>query len=595
MFQIKRNPQGFRRRGVVVVYTVVVLFVLVGFAALTLDLGAMYNERADLQDAADAAALAAAIALSETTGTDRVEQARQAAMKYVTENPAFSGRLAVDPNNDITFGRARWNDGVLTFTEDLDVPDSVRVRVALSEGSANGPMALYFARIFGMHSASVQAGATAMMTPRDMAIVVDVSGSTNFDSQLQHAELTEVNIYDVWDYLPGGFDDGVDSVWLASEVPADQGQAQGPAWGYFKNLGFGTYTVDPSYSPTADSGLVKLTYNQDWSNTQLRNYLSARGYTNSELNAIMSRSFDSSGSYDKRVAVALGLAVWKSGKSGGMASTHGFGSGGDGDNNVESSELVWNETIMGRTANQSRDIWLDYINNYVAKSNSSMNSADSNYRYRFGVKTFVDYLQANRRTNAQTPELAGTPAQPLQAIKDAVGYLVEEFDAIESYDQLSLEIFATSGRHERDLSTDFNSVMQRLTEIQAGHYDGSTNIGGGIQKALDELGSDRARSTARKVIVLLTDGVANIGSSGQNSESAGADYALDMAQAALDQGYTIFAISVGAGADLELMEQIAEIGHGEHFHASGTIEEYSAALGEIFIEIGGRRQVELIE
>lgn len=137
--------------------------------------------------------------------------------------------------------------------------------------------------------------------------------------------------------------------------------------------------------------------------------------------------------------------------------------------------------------------------------------------------------------------------------------------------------------------------MQRLTQIQAGHYDGSTNIGGGIQRAIDELSSDRARSTARKVIVLLTDGVANIGNSGQNSESAGADYALDRAQVAADLGYTLFAISVGAGADIELMEQIAEIGGGEHFHAAGTIEEYSDALSEIFIEIGGRRAVELIE
>ena len=42
------------------------------------------------------------------------------------------------------------------------------------------------------------------------------------------------------------------------------------------------------------------------------------------------------------------------------------------------------------------------------------------------------------------------------------------------------------------------------------------------------------------------------------------------------------------------MEKIADIGHGEDFHAEGSIEEYSAQLGEIFQRLGSRRPVELI-
>ena len=53
-----------RRRGAVVAFALVMMIVLVGFASLTLDVGAIYNTRADLQNAADAAALAGASVLA---------------------------------------------------------------------------------------------------------------------------------------------------------------------------------------------------------------------------------------------------------------------------------------------------------------------------------------------------------------------------------------------------------------------------------------------------------------------------------------------------------------------------------------------------
>jgi hypothetical protein len=42
------------------------------------------------------------------------------------------------------------------------------------------------------------------------------------------------------------------------------------------------------------------------------------------------------------------------------------------------------------------------------------------------------------------------------------------------------------------------------------------------------------------------------------------------------------------------MDQIAEIGNGEHLHAEGSIDEYSAQLLQIFVQLGGKRPVELI-
>jgi len=55
-----REGAGYRRRGAVAVMIVVASFVIVGFAALAIDVGVMYNAKADLQRAADSAALAGA-------------------------------------------------------------------------------------------------------------------------------------------------------------------------------------------------------------------------------------------------------------------------------------------------------------------------------------------------------------------------------------------------------------------------------------------------------------------------------------------------------------------------------------------------------
>ncbi len=63
----------------------------------------------------------------------------------------------------------------------------------------------------------------------------------------------------------------------------------------------------------------------------------------------------------------------------------------------------------------------------------------------------------------------------------------------------------------------------------------------------------------------------------------------------VESGVQIFAVSVGADADVAIMDQIAEIGHGEHFHAEGSIEEYGEQLDAIFRTLGGKRPVQLIQ
>ncbi len=600
-------PKGLRRRrGVVAVQVAVLLVVLIGFAALTVDLGAMYNTKADLQRAVDAAALAAASKLSDWSNGDPAEAARQAALDYVRRNPVLGKTLELDPGTDMTFGRVTYNSGTgqYDFTPGSDAPDAVQLRLRHTKDSPNGAVPLFFARIFGKESTDMQVQAMAMMVPRDIAIVADLSASHTDDSELRHYPDTEINLYDVWDDLPGGVNDiaACDGISCAAGtvcaggacVAAGPGALAGPGWGYLKNLGFGTETVDPSYNPTTDAGLIRLAYNSTWSNAALSGYLTTRGYSAGEVSAIMNKAYDGSGAYPYRVAVALGLAYWNSGLPGGLWQRRGAPAGNN-NNWVSSSELEWTESILSNSLGASDDIWLNYIDSYMRSTSTEMYDANSNFRYRYGIKTFVNYLLEKRESNSETPELAEARTQPMQAVKDAVGYLTDFIDDLDTDDQLSLEIYATTGRHEVDLTHDHKQISDRLQAMQAGHYDSWTNIGAGLQRGIEELTGSRARGTSKKMIILLTDGNANVTSNGDTGDvSGGNGFALQEAESAVAQGIHIFAVSVGSDSNQSLMQQIADIGNGEHFHAEGTIEEYSAQLADIFRRLGGTRPVELI-
>lgn len=596
-----RRRRDSNRRGAVVVLIAVMLPVLIALTALTVDVGVMYNARADLQRAADAAAISAAGLLSSKNG-DPMTLARQTAKEIVSRNPVMGKTVTVD-DADITFGHAIYTAGTsqFDFVPSTNLPDAVRVVVRKTEGSPNGPLPLFFASIFGKKMTDVKAEAVAMLIPRDIALVADLSRSHNYDSTISTYKNTAINLFDVWGGFPGGIDDGVDSVWPddATTLSADQlAQRSGPAWGLFKELGFGDLSLDAGYDPNSDPGLIKLASGQNWSDARLTLYLTNQGYSANEIAAILSGSNDNGGGYEARVAVALGLARWDSGIAGGLWESIGVtaAQAGNGNAAISSGEITFVEKFGDRGFSESAVIFNDYIRNYVKSSRSSMANVNRDFQYQFGVKTFVDYLMNNRPRYNDTPELSNAPHQPMQAVKDAVNQLASTVAALNSNDRISLEVYATTARHEVDLTRDFFSVATTLDGMQAGHYASSTNIGAGILRGIEELTGSRASPVAKKSMILLTDGVANIGCETCTSydPAGGQAYALEMARKAADEGIRIFTVSVGSGADSALMDQIASIGSGGHFHAEGTIDQYSAQLDEIFQLLGGARTVELI-
>ncbi len=92
-----------QRKGAVVVMVAVTLVVLLGCAALAVDIGYLYVARAELQRTADAAALAGAQALARGSGTPfgeylYLEDIYSQAESYALSNEVLRQGLVLDPH-----------------------------------------------------------------------------------------------------------------------------------------------------------------------------------------------------------------------------------------------------------------------------------------------------------------------------------------------------------------------------------------------------------------------------------------------------------------------------------------------------------------
>jgi hypothetical protein len=581
--------------------------VLVGFCALTIDLGSMYLVRTELQRAADAAALAGVTQLTPYQEGLTEAAVKAEAERLVEANPVGARTVRLDLSRDVEFGQAIYDPQAQKYTFSpggTGVPNAIRVTVRKTADSPNGAMPLFFANLFGMSEKNMWAQAAAMLVPRDIAIVADLSGSMSDDSELRNYKDTPINLWNVWICLPvqrgtNGTGDGIYPP--AAGVPVDQSgryyadpaehpEYAGPVFARMNN--WGTLVMTTSYSPTSDPGLEYLPYGQSWSgNTALKTWLQNVGYNTSEINAICSGSYDSS-YYQYRVRVALGLARWDSGISGGLWSKlpPGVPRSGNADSRISSGEIT---SLVSYP--WSGGSWTEYIT-YMRSTSTYMYQTDSSFRYRFGLKTLVNYLMESHPRHADTADLADTPEQPMQAVEDAVAYCMDILAQCESDDHVSLEIFAETAHHMQDLTGAFTTVGDTLRAMQAGHFDTWTFTGGGIALAISELTGPRARPNAHKYIFLLSDGQANVTKTGTvNDYEGGKAYALQEAQRAVNLGIQFHCVSVGFDSDRPFMQQIAQMGKGKEFFASGTIDEYSSELMAIFAELSSKRPIRLIE
>ncbi len=157
-----RAPFHHRRRpGHIIVLTALSLVILVAFAALAIDVGYILQVQGQLQNAADAAALAGASGLSKSPG-----HARQRAVALSGLNDAAGQSVQLVAGSDVEIGT--WNSNTATFSKSSaeEEKNANAVRVTTRRIASRGTqLRLFLGPILGTNGADVDAIAIAMYEP----------------------------------------------------------------------------------------------------------------------------------------------------------------------------------------------------------------------------------------------------------------------------------------------------------------------------------------------------------------------------------------------------------------------------------------------
>jgi hypothetical protein len=159
------------KKGVTLVIVALMIFVIVGIVALAIDVGHLMATRNELQNVADAAALAGAgylgsvykdLPYSEQQNKTFTKEEVAAVVNQVAQKNKASGENISILYEDIIIGR--WDpDDRKVSPETLVAPDAVYVKARRDE-SANSGITTFFAGIFGINTLNVNGEATAALT-----------------------------------------------------------------------------------------------------------------------------------------------------------------------------------------------------------------------------------------------------------------------------------------------------------------------------------------------------------------------------------------------------------------------------------------------
>ncbi len=133
-----------RSRGAVIVWLALFLLMVLGLASLGIDMAKLMTTRTQLQNAADAAALAGASAVDPTTGTLDPALAAERAQLVCVGNKAF----------------IEQSEPVVLDAADVQLVGTDRVRVTVRRQGGES-IVTYFARVMGVTALEMTADATA--------------------------------------------------------------------------------------------------------------------------------------------------------------------------------------------------------------------------------------------------------------------------------------------------------------------------------------------------------------------------------------------------------------------------------------------------
>lgn len=174
----RRNP----RKGAVLVLMLVCLISLLTFVALAIDLGMLAVARTQCQDAADSAAMAGARTLNGVTANNsNYAAAGPNAIAAATYNTVLS-KAVTSSQVTIQIGRYTYLTANSRFEGQYPGPSNENWSMVNATVSTNVGSQLAFSRVFNFTGANITTNAVAAHRPRDVAIILDYSGSMRFAS-----------------------------------------------------------------------------------------------------------------------------------------------------------------------------------------------------------------------------------------------------------------------------------------------------------------------------------------------------------------------------------------------------------------------------
>jgi Flp pilus assembly protein TadG len=577
--RIRRSKKS-ARRGNIIVLSAFLMTSMVGMLALSVDAGYTLVVKTQLQVAADSAAMAAASVMGSTT-SDPVATAKTYAGYHTA-----GGKTVTLQSSDIEYGT--WDTTLRTFTPASTVGNAIRVTAR--RNSTTGGNSLFFGRIFGMSTFSTQAQAVAMGNTRDICFVVDLSGSMNRDTWTDYGG------------SPSYRSSGYTSIY------------QSMMQTIFTNLNFGTYpgttqTVGQPVGATKWSNLysktgplssnsIPATYrilSTDSSST--RQTKAYKWMIDNQIASIMPNAKPTPNSSN-----SASYTYWQS-----YLSTIAG----------NSSYVIGYRTYLSWCLDGGRDQTVDSNNDYGQISINSPNCVYHNESTAGGTFSFPADEQPTHSERRSV--IAG-----LQEVKTRNALISDstqkDWVSIVSFDK-------TGGTVTRlALTSNYDTAMQTATTLQAVGYNGaSTNTESGLAQAYALIKpasqGGTGRENTQKVVILLTDGVANLKDSSNSTVSSyesahpstysgssnyygSSDYYSDAAMMQTNtmqgQGWKVYALGIGLAVDTDFMNRMARVGgtaddSGNAPTTSGDPSTYETEMTALLDQIIDNPQVRLVK
>ncbi len=172
------------RRGSILPLLAISLVALFGCVALAIDVGRLAVAQSECQNAADVAAITGVRTLTTGSGTN------QTAATTNAQNAAIAnlilGQTLAAAEIAVTHGAYHYNSTSQTFAPAF--PPQSGDNYGLTQVVITHKLPGTFSTIFGITSMTVSATAAATYQPRDVAIVLDYSGSMNNESDVWNCE-----------------------------------------------------------------------------------------------------------------------------------------------------------------------------------------------------------------------------------------------------------------------------------------------------------------------------------------------------------------------------------------------------------------------